>query len=138
MNTRLAWRGAGWALAACLGACACAHAAGPAAAASIPYQAEGPAAGALLSRVALALLVCGAAGWGVLLLLRRGGFAPGALRDPARRLEVLEIRRTGPKAALMVVRYEDEQLLLAQGEQQTVLLHRRPLSGGAPAQDGGP
>lgn len=126
-----------WTVAACvlLGAASALAHAGPAGASSpgaIPYMADGPGTGELVWRVLGALVVCAAVGWVALRLLGRwtgAGAARAGLSRPARRLELLEVKPVGGRGRLLVVRYEGEQLLLAQSESGIALLHR---GGGAP------
>lgn len=102
--------------------------AGPASApaAAIPYMAEGPGTAALVWRVLGALLVCAAVGWAAVRLLGRWTAVRAALGTPRppRKLELLEVKPLGNRGRLLVVRYESEQLLLAQSEAGISLLHR--------------
>lgn len=111
-----------WA-ACCLGPArqACAQAAS-----AIPYKVNDAADSDWLVRVVLALIVCAVVGAVAIQLLRKSGHALGRLGPAAAdRLQVLEIKRLGPKSSLIVLRYEDQQLLIAQGEGGTTLLHQR-------------
>lgn len=117
----------------CLGATAQGEATGPVAAASgsavtasaIPYKREPAGMGDTVSRTGGALLLVMALAAVAAWVLRRrgGGFA---LALPARRLQVLESRRIGPKGTLVVVRWNAEELLIAHGEGGTTLLARSP------------
>jgi flagellar biogenesis protein FliO len=133
-----------WMLAALawpLGACAAplsdphpATASAPASSAStssagspVPYMADGDSVSPLTARVLGALLVCALVG-AVLIQLMRGGQGRlfGLTGAAPRRLQVLEAQSLGGKARLLVVRYEQSQLLLAQSEHGITLLQHKP------------
>jgi flagellar biogenesis protein FliO len=95
---------------------------------AIPYMAEGPGVTSLALRVLGALLVCALAGWGLIQLLRTRYTGSGRATT-ARRLEVLEVRPMGGRRRLLVVRYEDQQLLLAEHEAGISLLRDGPSPG---------
>lgn len=96
-------------------------------AAGIPFKREPESTGSMAARTAAAWLVCLAVGGGVLYMLRRRlGLQPGLGLAKQRRLQVVESQRIGPKSSLVLVRWDQEELLLAQGEGGTSLLARAP------------
>jgi len=96
-------------------------------AAGIPFKREPESTGSMAARTAVAWLVCLAVGGGVLYVLRRRlGLRPGLGLAKQRRLQVVESQRIGPKSSLVLVRWDQEELLLAQGEGGTSLLARAP------------
>ena len=109
------------------GTFACGAGAEPAASApgAIPFRQEPAVDGELGLRAVGALLVCllvgGAA---VYLLARRRGV--DLAKPGSSRLQVLETRRLAPKAALILVRWDGEDVLLAQGEGRIDIVARKP------------
>lgn len=96
-------------------------------AAGIPFKREPESTGSMAARTAVAWLVCLAVGGGVLYMLRRRlGLQSGLGLAKQRRLQVVESQRIGPKSSLVLVRWDQEELLLAQGEGGTSLLARSP------------
>lgn len=94
----------------------------------IPFKREPETSASMVGRTAVALLVCLAIGGGVIYVLqRRMGLRPGlGLKKQQRRLQVVEMQRIAPKSTLVLVRWDQEELLLAQGEGGTSLLARAP------------
>lgn len=125
-------------LALCAALPAWADAAAPAA---IPFR-TGPESGELLLRSLGGLTVAALVALGVALLIRR--FAPqwleGFAKRPGkkRRLETVERLRISPATQVVVVRWDDEEWLIAEGSQGTQLLGKRPLreAAGEERQDG--
>lgn len=96
-------------------------------AATIPFKREPVAAGETAYRTFAALVVVLAVGGLAIYVLRVRGKGGASLLMPATgKLQVLESRRIGPKGALLVVRWNAEELLLAHGEGGTTLLARAP------------
>jgi flagellar biogenesis protein FliO len=93
--------------------------------AGIPYLTEKTSTGDLGLRTSAALLVCVLVGAGAVYWLRNG--RKGVLALPTgRRIDVIESRTLGPKNRLVVVRYDELQLLLSQTDTGLTLLHQKP------------
>ncbi|MFC4161866.1 flagellar biosynthetic protein FliO [Chitinimonas lacunae] len=113
----------------------------PALAEPIPYR-TGPDSGELLLRSLGSLVVAVLVALTLALLIKR--FAPGLLSGLRRRqtgrrqLETLERLRISPTTQVVVVRWHDEEWLIAEGSQGTQLLGKRPhhSTAGEDGQDG--
>jgi flagellar biogenesis protein FliO len=92
--------------------------------APIPFKRDTESTGERSGRVAAALLVVLAAGAAAIMVVRRR-WAPGLAAPKSRRLQLLEVQRVGVKSAVVLVRWDQEELLLAQGEGSMQLLARR-------------
>ena len=126
------------AAAALVAAAALAHAqdtpsaaASAASAAPIPFQQERQTTAELSGRALGSLLVCLLVGGGVIWLLRKRGIAGLPVLQKSRRVQVLEVQRTGARQALVLVRWDDEELLLGQAEGQVQLIARKPAAAAA-------
>lgn len=125
----------GFAAAALLAFAALAHAqpepsaaASAASAAPIPFKQERQTTTELSGQVLGSLLVCLLVGGGVIYLLRKRGIAGLPALQKSRRVQVLEVQRTGARQALVLVRWDDEELLLGQSDSQLQLIARKPAS----------
>lgn len=138
---RLAWIIAGVLLATAV--CARAEGASPpvaataasaaSAAASIPYRAEATGSAELATRSVLALVVCALAGGFGIYFLR--GRMTGPLRGGhARRVSITQVQRLTPKHTTVLLRWDDEELLVVVGEGHASLLARKPHGGTAVAE----
>ncbi|MEH6461578.1 flagellar biosynthetic protein FliO [Chitinimonas sp. JJ19] len=98
------------------------HGAEPAA---IPYK-QAPAVDELMMRLVGGLVLVAVVGLGIALLIRR--FLPGLRIIPGQTaaLQVMQRTRVSATNQLVVVRYGDEELLLAEGPQGVQLLKSRP------------
>jgi flagellar biosynthetic protein FliO len=94
-------------------------------ASGIPYLADEGAVGGLALRSGSALLLCLLLVGAVVYVLLRVRKTPFKALTAARRLEVMETRALSTRARLLVVRYEDRQLLLAHTENGVALLHEK-------------
>ncbi|HWH82095.1 MAG TPA: flagellar biosynthetic protein FliO [Burkholderiaceae bacterium] len=112
-----------------------ARSSGPAASV-IPFKHDSQATADLSGRAIAALLACLAVGAGAVYLLKRR-LAPGVATAKRRRLRLIELQRVGVKSAIVLVGWDDEELLLAQSEGRMELLARKP-AGAAHAAEGAP
>jgi len=80
-------------------------------------------------RAVLALLVCLAVGAAAVYVLKQR-LAPGAVSMRGRRVRLIESQRVGIKSAILLVRWDDEELLLGQSDGQMRLLARKPVGPG--------
>lgn len=98
----------------------------------IPFKQERESTGDLTGRVVGALAVCLLLGGAAIYALsRRRGV--GAFTMRGQRLQVLETKRVGLKKSLVLVRWDDEELLLADGLTQLEVVARKPAVAAAPA-----
>jgi len=98
------------------------------ASASIPFKQDKQTPTELSGRVFASLLVCLLVGGAVVYLLRRRGLGGLPLPLPlqkARRVQLLEVQRIGMKHSLVLVRWDDEELLLGQSEGRMDLVARK-------------
>lgn len=100
---------------------------GSAAASAIPFKRETESTADVSGRLALALLVCVAVGAGAIYLLRKR-WAPGLGGVRNRRLQLLEVQRIGVKSSVVLLRWDQEELLVSQGEGQMQVLARKPVA----------
>lgn len=91
---------------------------------AIPFKRETESTADLSGRLALALLACVAAGAGGIHLLRKR-WAPSLGGFRGRRLQLLEVQRIGVKSSVVLLRWDQEELLLSQSDGQMQLLARR-------------
>jgi flagellar biogenesis protein FliO len=105
---------------------AAASAASATSAAPIPFKQERQTTAELSGRALGSLLVCLLIGGGVIWLLRKRGIAGLPALQKSRRVQVLEVQRTGARQALVLVRWDDEELLIGQAEGQVQLIARKP------------
>lgn len=96
--------------------------------ASIPFKQDAMPAADVSGRVLAALAACTVAGAAGIYFLRRR-LVPGALRPRIRRLQVVETHRLGPKSTAVLLRWDDEELLLVQSENNASLVAKRGSSG---------
>lgn len=84
---------------------------------SIPYKRDAAASEVGISRVVIALLICGVAGAGAILYLRRrlGTTISASIRH--RHMQVLESQRLNAQLALYVVEFSGKRYLLAHSNQ---------------------
>ena len=108
----------------CAGAAPADQAETSAAASAIPFKQDKQSTADLSGRVVAALGACLLAGIGAIYLLRRR-WAPGASVE-RRRLRLLEVQRIGVKSSVVLVAWEQEELLLAHTDGQVQLLARKP------------
>lgn len=103
-------------------------AASPAAspASAIPFKQDREAGDHLGLRAAGALLICLLVGGGAIYLLTKRRDIGTARQRGGARLRVLESKRLGPRSGLLLVRWDDEDLLIAQGDGRIDLLARKP------------
>lgn len=101
-------------------------AASAASASPIPFKQERQTTAELSGRALGSLLVCLLVGGGVIWLLRKRGIAGLPALQKSRRVQVLEVQRTGARQALVLVRWDDEELLIGQAEGQVQLIARKP------------
>lgn len=94
--------------------------------AAIPFKREPVATGEIAWRTLAALVVCLSLGGLTIYVLRARGKGGSLLLPTPGRLQVVESRRIGPKAMLLVVRWNGEELLLSHGEGGTTLIARTP------------
>jgi flagellar biogenesis protein FliO len=94
-------------------------------ASGIPFKRDPESSEQLVGRTALSLLLCLAVGVGAIHLIRRRT-GVGRPMVAGRRLQVIETQRLGAKASLVLVRWDHEELLLAQGEREVALVARAP------------
>jgi flagellar biogenesis protein FliO len=92
---------------------------------AIPFKRDSEATADLSGRAVAALVACLAVG-GVAIYLLRKKLMPGAPRPSARRIRLIEVQRVGLKSSVVLLRWDDEELLLAQAENQVQVLARKP------------
>lgn len=116
----------GWALG--LGV-ALMSAAGAEPASTIPFRQDQEGSADLAGRALVALLVCGVAGAAGIHFLRRRGLPAGmAPLRGSRRVRVLEVQSIGLKNAVVLLRWDDEEILISHGEGcPAQVLARRPV-----------
>jgi flagellar biogenesis protein FliO len=102
---------------------------GAQASAAIPFKQDSEITTDVSGRAVLALLVCLAVGAAAVYVLKQR-LAPGAVSMRGRRVRLIESQRVGIKNALLLVRWDDEELLLGQSDGQMRLLARKPVSPG--------
>jgi Flagellar biosynthesis protein, FliO len=99
---------------------------------AIPFKVDRESTTELSGRVLGALFACAVVGLGGIYWLRRRQL-PGISRAKSRRLEVLEVQRLNVKAAVVLLRWDQDELLLACNEGRTELVARK----NKPASDDG-
>ena len=104
-------------------------AAGSPSSAPIPFKADSESTSDLAVRVLIALFACAMVGVGGIYLLRSRRW-PGLSISPSRRLQVLETQRIGVKSSVVLLRWDQEELLLVQSEGRTELLARKAMING--------
>jgi hypothetical protein len=96
--------------------------------ASIPYRAEATDSTELATRALLAFAVCALAGGFAIYFLR--GRVAGPLRGgQTRRVSITQVQRLTPKHTTVLLRWDDEELLVVVGEGHASLLARKPHAG---------
>lgn len=102
---------------------------------AIPYKQDRETTGDATGRVFGALLVCLLVGGGVIYALtRRQRSTVAVVRG--QRLQVLETRRLGAKALITLVRWDQEELLLLQGDGPVQVVARAPIQAKAAGSPG--
>jgi hypothetical protein len=96
--------------------------------APIPYRAEPSGTAELATRSVLALVVCALVG-GVAIYLLRGRVAGTVQSGHARRVSIMQVQRLTPKHTTVLLRWDDEELLVVVGEGHASLLARKPRAG---------
>lgn len=104
-------------------------------ASAIPFKRETESTADVSGRLAVALLVCVAVGAGAIYLLRKR-WAPGLGGVRNRRLHLLEVQRIGVKSSIVLVRWDEEELLISQGEGQMQVLARKAAVAGTRGETG--
>lgn len=92
--------------------------------ASIPFKQDKETTAELSGRVLAALLACALAGAAGIYLIRRR-WMPRQAASTGRRLQLLEVQRIGVKSSLVLLRWDDEELLMLQSDGQAQLVARK-------------
>lgn len=93
---------------------------------AIPFKQDREGRDQLGLRAAGALLVCLLVGGGAIYLLAKRRDLGTARQRGGARLRILESKRLGPRSGLLLVRWDDEDLLIAQGDGRLELVARKP------------
>lgn len=123
IRRRGAWRALAIALLALLPLAAPAQ---PGAPERIPFKEDAGELGALMWRSFLAMAGIVVVAAGVLYVLRRQGMVPPG-RGPSRTLRVVESLKLGPRAALVVVHFGGQRMLIGQTDRGMELIATEPL-----------
>jgi hypothetical protein len=92
---------------------------------SIPYRAEAVGSAELATRSVLALVVCVLTG-GFAIYFLRGRAAGPLLGGQARRVSISQVQRLTPKHTTVLLRWDDDELLVVLGDGYASLLARKP------------
>jgi hypothetical protein len=91
----------------------------------IPYRSADAGTADLATRSVLALVVCALAG-GLAIYFLRGRMQGLGKPGQARRVSVTQVQRITPKHSTVLLRWDDEELLVVIGEGHASLLARKP------------
>ncbi|MBB5020297.1 flagellar biogenesis protein FliO [Chitinivorax tropicus] len=91
---------------------------------SIPFKRPSPGEDSMVARMVGALAIAGLSALGIALLIRRYGLKITGSMRPSKRLVLQERLRVSPGTQLLVVRFDETDLLIAENANGVTILQR--------------